>query len=219
MRIGSLHNGARGFDANQRITSAQARDAVHKGYRFAVRYVRRAATNAYDVTAGEIAGLLQAGLGLMLVQHVALPGWHATADLGRQYGQTAVLEAARAGYPRGCQLWCDLEGVSPEVPASWVIGYCNAWYAAVALGDFRPGLYVGDSCGLTADQLYRNLRFDAYWSAYNLNRDQYPAVRGVQMRQKVATLEDLIVGLTNDKMDVDVISADARGGTPTLLLP
>lgn len=219
MKIGSLPDGSRGFDANQRITAEQARDAVHKNYRFAVRYVRRAPVNPNDITSGEIATLLQAGLGLMLVQHVAMPGWHPTADVGRMYGETAALEAARAGYPRGAHLWCDLEEAAASTPAQTVIDYCNAWHRSVELAGFRPGLYVGYGARLSADQLYRKLRFDSYWSAYNLNRDQVPAVRGVQMRQAAATLEDLIVGLTNQTMDVDVIHADALGGTPTLLIP
>ena len=219
MRLGSLPDGSRGFDANQRITPAQARDAVRKNYKFAIRYVRRAPVNDHDITAGEMAGLLEAGLALMLVQHVALPGWKATKDLGRMYGETAALEAARVGYPRGAHVWCDLEEVKAGTPAQDVIDYCNAWHQAVGLAGFRPGLYVGYGTRLTADQLYRRLRFSSYWSAYNLNRDQVPAVRGVQMRQHAATLEDLIVGLTNQTMDVNVIQADRLGGTPTLLLP
>jgi hypothetical protein len=74
MRIGSLPDGSRGFDANSRITSGQAHDAIRKNYRFAVRYVRRAPVNPFDVTAGELATLLDAGLGVMLVQHVASTG-------------------------------------------------------------------------------------------------------------------------------------------------
>jgi hypothetical protein len=89
----------------------------------------------------------------------------------------------------------------------------------VELAGFRPGLYVGYGARLTADQLYWKLRFDSYWSAYNLNADHVPAVRGVQMRQHAASLEDLIIGFTNQTMDVDTIHADALGGTPTLLLP
>lgn len=219
MRIGSLQNGARGFDANQRITSAQARAFVEHGYSFAVRYVRRSTPHAYDITAGELAGLLGNGLGVMLVQHVALPGWIPSGALGSSYGITAAAEATRAGLPHGVHLWCDLEGVRDGVPALDVIDYCNNWHRWVSDAGFRPGLYVGDSCGLSAVNLYRRLRFDSYWSAYNLNRDRHPIVRGVQMRQFAATLEDLVPGFTNQTMDVDVIHADALGGTPTLLLP
>jgi hypothetical protein len=39
------------------------------------------------------------------------------------------------------------------------------------------------------------------------------------MRQKVAKPADLVPGFTNQNMDADVISADALGGTPTLVVP
>lgn len=219
MKIGHLPNGSRGFDANQRITPAQARDAVHKGYAFAVRYVRRGKQNDHDLIAGEMATLLTAGLAVSVVQHVALEGWTPGAGLGASYGAIAADEARLTGVPRGVTIWCDLEGVKRGVPASETIAFCNNWHQKVSEAGYHPGLYVGDSSGLTATQLYRNLRFNAYWSAYNLNRDEQPAVRGVCMRQKVATLEDLIVGLTNQTMDVDVIATDRLGGSPMLLLP
>jgi hypothetical protein len=221
MIIGHLLDGARGFDANQRITRVQAKDAVAKGFQFVMRYVRRGQANDHDLIAGELAACLYAGLGVGVVQHVAPEGWIPGQNLGAAYGAVAAEECRAIGIPRGLgvSVWCDLEGVKRGVPAADVIAFCNAWHQRVTEAGYHPGLYVGDSCGLTAVQLYRNLRFDAYWSAYNLNRDQIPAVRGVQMRQKVATLEDLVVGLTNQTMDVDVIHADALGGTPTLLLP
>lgn len=219
MNIGHLPSGTRGFDANSRITPAQASDAFRKRYRFAVRYVRRAPVNSFDITAGEMATILDAGLGLMLVQHVAQPGWHPSLDLGRTYGDTAAQEATRAGYPKSGHLWCDLEEVASGTPAQVVIDYCNAWHRSVEAMGFLPGLYVGYGTRLTGEQLYRKLRFSSYWAAYNLNRDQAPTVRGVCMRQHAASMEDLIVGLTNDTMDVDVIQADAMGDTPTLLLP
>src|SRR6266566_4237750 len=75
-------DGVRGFDANQTITP-QIAAAFHKhGYRFCVRYVRRKDHHAYDLTHGEAAGLLDAGIGLMIVQHVAPEGWTPTVKDG-----------------------------------------------------------------------------------------------------------------------------------------
>jgi hypothetical protein len=78
-------------------------------------------------------------------------------------------------------------------------------------------LYVGYHAGLTPTQLYRSLRFTHYWGAYNLNSDQYPAVRGLQMRQSRRT-SNLAVSSGID-FQVDTIRADALGGHPTLLAP
>jgi hypothetical protein len=217
--VGFLPPGSKGFDANTPVSPEMARRFVAAGFTFAVRYVRRAAQNPRDVTTGELVGLLEAGLGLMLVQHVALPDWRPGATLGTAYGETAAREARGVGLVKGVTLWCDLEGVAAESHPSDVIGYCNAWYDQVYAAGYQPGLYVGDACGLTATQLYRNLRFKRYWSAYNLNRDVYPAIRGVQMRQKPYPAPAARVPGVPFEYDVDVIQADHFGDVPTLLLP
>jgi hypothetical protein len=220
MNIGPLPDSARGFDANQVITREHARAAFQAGYQFAVRYVRRRPFNPQDLTAGEVVTLLDAGLGLMIVQHVAAENrWIPAATLGTAYGATAASECQKVGIPAGVTVWCDLEGVAPGTTAPAVIAYCNNWHAEVAAADYQPGLYVGWHCGLSAVQLYRNLRFSRYWSGYNLDADKMPAVRGVCMRQFTAKESDLINGFTTQTMDVDVIHADAAGGTPSLLLP
>jgi hypothetical protein len=125
----------------------------------------------------------------MVVQHVAMPGWHPTGSLGASYGAIAAEESRMVGVPQGVAVWCDLEGVArrdehgDRTDPRDVISFCNEWHDAVKLAGYDPGLYVGDSCILNAHQLYYNLKFRRYWSAYNLNRDQFPEVRGVCMWQ------------------------------------
>ena len=216
--IGSVPNGTRGFDCNQRITLAMAKAAHAANYRFAVRYVRRNQTHSYDLKIDEILDVLRGGLGLMVVQHVAPENWTPSAALGTTYGKTAAGECRDVGLPHGVSVWLDLEGVETGVPRSAVIGYCTAWYREVLAAGYRPGLYVGWHAGLSAQDLYHALPFSSYWSAYNLNRDMEPAVRGVQMRQSAAQLEDRVAGI-DVEFDVDTIHTDAKGGTPSLLLP
>lgn len=217
--IGSLPAGTRGFDCNTTVGISIARKFVAAGFRFAVRYVRREQRHDFDITAGELAGLLEAGLGVMLVQHVAPPAWMPYAGLGHVYGTRAAEEAQLVGYPAGAVLWCDLEGVSARAEASDVIGYCNSWWRAVESAGYDPGLYVGDGPGLTGRELYHRLRFARYWAAYNLNRDQYPVVRGVQMQQRPYPGVDARVPGVPFQYDVDTIMRDARDSTPALLLP
>jgi hypothetical protein len=218
MRLATLPSGTKGFDANTHLSAAVAALFVDAGYRFAVRYVRRDTPHSYDLSAGELIDLLRAGLGIMVVQHVAPPGWHPTGPLGHAYGAIAAAEARSVGVPRGVTVWCDLEGVGPGVPAAEVILYCNLWHEAVLAAGYAPGLYVGDSCGLSAEQLYRRLRFTRYWGAYNLNADQVPAVRGLQMQQRASGVPDRVAGVPFE-FDVNVIAPDALGGSPVLLLP
>src|SRR5947208_6219270 len=98
MSAGALPDGTRGFDANGTLDTATAMYAASHGYAFAVRYIRRARVNPHDVTSGEVATILEAGLALMLVQHVASENaWTPSADLGRRYGAIAANECRRVG--------------------------------------------------------------------------------------------------------------------------
>jgi hypothetical protein len=211
-------SGLKGFDANDVVSPLAAAAFYDHGYRFCVRYVRRRSPHSYDLSPQEAAGILASGLGLMLVQHVAPEGWTPTAPLGADYGDVAASEATRVGMPAGVTVWCDLEGVAPRTPPRQVIDYCNRWHAAVAGAGFVPGLYVGFGAGLSPDQLYRSLRFTHYWGAYNLPPDKEPAVRGLQMKQRVRRQRDKVPGF-GALFQVDEVRTDALRGRPALLAP
>jgi hypothetical protein len=169
------------------------------------------------LTTAEAANLLNAGLGIMLVQYVeSESAWTPTAKKGTTNGGVAASEAERIGSPWGVTIWCDLEGVAVGSPRQQVIDYCNRWHSAVSGAGYVPGLYVGYHSGLTATQLYAKLRFTHYWGAYNLNSDEVPIVRGVQMKQSRHRPQDLVPDLQVD-FQVDRITADRLGGRPTLL--
>lgn len=216
MTIGTLPNGAKGCDTNTTVRADQARGFYTHGYTFIIRYVRRGLPNTHDLTASEVKILRSAGLAVMPVQHVADEGWEPTAALGSAYGVIAAIEARGCGIPVGVSLWCDLEGVYTGARDRDVINFSNNWYDAVGDVGFSPGLYVGYGAGLSAMQLYKELKFSSYWGGYNLDTDKVPAVRGLQMRQSVARAKDRFPGCP--EIDVDTIHADALGGTPTLLL-
>jgi hypothetical protein len=210
-------DGVRGFDTAERVTPAAAAAFRRAGYRFGVRYVRRDKPHASALSVSEARSLLDVGIGLMLVQYVeSEASWNPTAAKGTKNGGVAAAEAEMLGVPWGVTVWCDLEGVASGTPAQRVIDYCNRWHSAVTGAGFVAGLYVGYHAGLTATQLYRALRFTRYWSAYNLNADQFPAVRGVQMRQGIAAKGDKVPGLSI-AYQIDRIRADNLGSTPTLL--
>jgi hypothetical protein len=212
----TVPDGVRGFDANQPITATAAAAFHAHGYRFCARYVRRATAHDYDLTTHEAITLLEARLGLMVVQHVAPEGWLPTPHLGTTYGAVAASEARAIGVSAGVTLWCDLEGVAAGAIARDVIDYCNRWHSEVAGAGFVPGLYVGSGAGLNRLQLYRDLRFTHYWGAYNLNAAEVPAVRDLQMKQAVPRAADKVPGVSFPFL-VDSVSADALGGHPTLL--
>ncbi|HEV7991057.1 MAG TPA: glycoside hydrolase domain-containing protein [Gemmatimonadaceae bacterium] len=212
-------DGLIGFDTDRALKPSVAAAFFNHGYRFCVRYVRRDKAHPFDLSASEAESILEVGLGLMVVQYVeSEESWKPTASKGTSQGTTAGAEADKVGVPAGVTLWCDLEGVAVGTPATDVIEYCNNWHQAVAAAGFVPGLYVGWHAGLSTTQLYRSVRFTHYWGAYNLNADQAPAVRGVQMKQSERRPIDVVPGTKID-FQTDKVRTDALGGRPTLLAP
>jgi hypothetical protein len=203
--------GVHGFDANTPICSQTAADFYAAGYRFCLRYVGRTQMASYDLTAGEADIILDAGLGLMPVQHVLDPGWNPTGSLGAQYGANAAKFAQQIGFPPGVNVWCDLECVADDAAASDVVAYCNQWYAGVAAAGYVPGLYVGYQPGLSGGQLYDSLKFQHYWAAYNVDGVSNPEPRGWQMIQSVGS--GTIGDITTESYDADTTQTDGKGGT------
>jgi hypothetical protein len=207
--------GTRGFDCDAHVSIYAASQFRMQGYRFCVRYVGRIKQNPQDLTGSEASGILAAGLGLQVVQHVLNPGWTPTGALGKQYGAFAAQSAADIGYKFGGMLWCDLEGVGQDKPNDGidprdVIAFLNNWHSQVGYAGYTPGLYVGYDVNLTPDQLYQRLRFEHYWGSYNLDVDKRPSVRGLQMKQALQQRLDGIV------FDPNTVQRDALGGLPLM---
>jgi hypothetical protein len=210
-------DGVRGIDTAETVSASAAAALRKQGFRFCVRYIRRDLPHASALSVNEAKSLLNAGLGIMAVQYVeSESSWKPSAVKGSRNGGVAASEAEKLGLPWGVTIWCDLEGVEVGTPAQTTIDYCNRWHAAVSAAGYVPGLYVGYHARLTPLQLYRSLRFTHYWGAYNLNADQYPAMRGLQMKQSRRKPADLPTDFSLD-FQVDKVSADALGGRPTLL--
>lgn len=209
-------DGLRGFDCNQHLSTTQAKAFRDRGYRFCLRYVPRRVANPGDLSASEASGILQMGLALMVVQHVQRPGWLPTGDMGTEYGAFAAESCQEIGVPPGVTVWCDLEGVGSENPHDGVdprdvISFLNNWHNQVGSAGYTPGLYVGYDPDLTAEELGRSLYFEHYWGAYNLNSDEVPTPRGLQMRQDI---EQVLSGV---RYDPDTIHSDRLGGLPLML--
>jgi hypothetical protein len=202
--------GLTGFDINATVSAGNAQNFKAAGYDFCIRYIpRTAALAAGNLTNDEAAGIINAGLALMAVQHVALPGWEPTAALGTAYGSYAAEYCSEiVGLPQGINIWCDLEGVAPGTGAADVIAYCQAWYHAVHAARYVPGIYVGYDVELSSQQLYQSLSFRHYWRAYN---GPQVAVRGFQLVQKTE------VKVNGFDIDPNVTQSDHLGGIPQWL--
>jgi hypothetical protein len=195
-----------GFDVNQPLSGAQAAAFKAAGMDFCIRYLPRTpALISGNLTAKEIEIILTAGLSLMAVQHVAMPGWEPNAALGLEYGSYAAQYAKEISLAPGINLWLDLEGVGRRVKAEDVIAYCQAWYTAVSASGYVPGLYVGWNVVLSDQQLY-DLPFAHYWKAYNC--DQSIPTEGWQILQHPQ------LRMSGIEYDPDTIQADELGDLP-----
>jgi Domain of unknown function (DUF1906) len=179
-----------GVDTIGVLDTDSAQRYLARGYRFCIRYVShdRGPSEYVDLTASEAQTIVDSGLALMAVQHPLDAGWVPTADLGQIFGQNAALHATEAGLPPGVNVWLDLEGVAPGTPAADVIAFCNAWFQQVESAGFASGIYVGANPGLSADELYWDIRTQHYWkggsSAEAGVPDDIPP-RGYQLVQRI----------------------------------
>lgn len=200
-----------GFDVNQTLTGNQTDAFKAAGYSFAIRYLPRTESLiSGNLSQVEILAILSAGLSLMAVQHVPMPGWQPSLALGTKYGSYAVAYAEAIGLPKGLNIWLDLEEVAIGTTVEEVADYCTAWFTAVSAAGYIPGLYVGWNVVLSDQELY-NLPFKHYWRAYNC--DQNIPVRGYQLVQQPQKTLD---GIT---FDPNRLQADELGDVPFWLSP
>ena len=182
----------------------RAHDGVEHPIRFVWRYVGLGPSVGLDLDADEVEGILEAGLGLLVVQHCPRGPWAASAERGAQYGQRAVEHARAAGYLESCSLAIDLEGVSNQGRAA--IDHANSWIAAVEAGGFSPTDYIGYDSGLTADEHFALPRVHRYFGAagsWNVSK------RGLCCRQYPTTM---LAGVPFP-VDPDHAYPDAFGGS------
>ncbi len=197
----------KGFDADTIITAQTATEFKNAGYSFCVRYLSLGnGQQNGDLSNSEAQAILNAGLALSAVQHVMMPGWSPSAQLGTEYGANAASNAASIGLPQGMNLWCDLEGIAAGTSAQSVIDYSNAWYNAVQSAGYVPGIYVGANCVLDGNQLYYNLNFQHYWKS----ESTVPNIpnRGFQMIQEYVAQPVFGIGI-----DADFTQNDQQGGS------
>jgi hypothetical protein len=217
-RVAQANNGAIGFDTTTPLNSATANTYVSQSFRFCIRYVSRddagrqynAENGSADLSEAEASAIMQSGLALMVVQHVAPPPWAPTIALGKTYGKNAASYAAQGGLVSGACLWLDLEGIAEGTPHQDIIDYCNAWFSAVATAGYVPGVYVGYNVWLTEDELYFDLKTQHYWRADGDITDV--SHRGYQIFQNITNPG------TASEFDRNVIKLDAFNGLPLWMI-
>ena len=215
--IESAPDGALGFDVSHPINLQQAKAAFKAGFKFCIRYVPRRdlihdPVGDPDITFAEAEAILDAGLGLFLVQHVSLAGWLATGDKGKNFGTNAAIYAEHCGFPAGVNIFLDLEEVSATSTAAEIQAYCNEWFLALQSKGYEPGVYVGSKNGLNAEQLFSGTKFRHYWHAASEADPPKPRPgdRGYQMFQPL----NLTAAQRSKLTGVNIIGKPSLGSNP-----
>lgn len=157
-----------------------------------------------DIDAAERDAILNAGLTLLLVQHVNYPGWYASALNGAGHGASAAAHAMMVEYPKGCHIACDLEGVASGDAPQQIMDYVNGWCRQVISAGYLPALYVGYSCGLTSKELWELPLVSRYWTDFGQRQVDN---RGFCMVQE--SNGETVAGI---KIDRDHAMPDKLGG-------
>ena len=183
--------GVHGFDVNSVLNRRTCEAAKARGFAFCIRYVSRQDVQPKeDLSEIEASIILDAGLALMPVQHVAPENWSPSQALGTRNGKNAAKHAQQIGFPEGVNVWLDLEGAKASTPHETMIAYCNAWFAEIEEAGFVPGVYVGARAILTGNELFWRLTTKHYWRSGS----RVPDIphRGYQLIQTI---------IRNDKID------------------
>ena len=182
------------------------------GFRFAVRYLsRKAKPSSKDLTADELNIILDAGLAVMAVQHVAPAGWTPSDTLGVEYGGHAAAHAGTVGLVEKSSVWLDLEG---DRSGYWGRRRHRVLQCLVQRGRER-GLH--DRCLRRREQYsdwrraLPELKTKHYWKSGS-NVPDIPH-RGYCMVQHI-TPDDKVGGV---EIDRNVTFVDAFGSAPMLV--
>src|SRR5690349_25029947 len=93
----SAPDGVRGFDTTEKISAVAAMAFRRRGYRFAVRYVRRDKPHASALKISEAKALLSTGIGIMIVQYVeSEAAWSPSSAKGTRSEERRVGKECRA---------------------------------------------------------------------------------------------------------------------------
>lgn len=192
-------------DTNVRLGPEVLTNVKNAGFAGVVRYLPLPnVSGAKDVSADEVDAIMEAGLGLMLVQHVRFPHWDPRDHAGAIDANVAVSYAVQAGYMPGAHIFLDLEGILAGTGKA-TKRFAEAWAATILAAGYLAGCYVGFDVPLSPQDLYFLHGINSYWS------DAGP--RSVDVRS-FAIKQHAGIVIAGVPFDPDSVQPDRRGETP-----
>jgi len=198
----ALAPGLSGFDNIGADSAVQLNCLSASGFSFDVIDALGA---GWDTEYRTAAGL---GMSIVLFQGFYQPFWSDPAQ-GTARGQLMVTNAKSVGYPRGAQVFLNLEnnlsdGTSPTTRAG-MISWVKNWASEVRSAGFVPGVYVGVPQLLTTADLENAVGSDGvFWRSASSSAPQ--TNRGYVMRQPTISMP--ACGTT---IDVDISGSATNG--------
>ena len=162
------------FDTNFQFSQASAAallaSPILPSKRALLRYASLGAPSPRDITVVERDEIFAAGWqGLGLVQHVEMPSWIASPQNGQQHGAAAVAHAQLIGYPVGCHIGVDIEGLGnagapvQQYVTAWAKEVNGAGYLTLPYDGYDDGMPDAVKLALVAAGLVRP---GDWWSDY-----------------------------------------------------
>jgi hypothetical protein len=126
-------------------------------------------------------------------------------------GIRATAEMKALGVPPGTSAWLDVEACGSMDP-TMLKGKINAWAGAMSHAGFIPGLYVGEGCLLTSEELFA-LGVVRYWASPSDIKDRFGQLARPSCLYCCHQLYPSVLwgGVT---VDIDFVREDALGRLP-----
>ncbi len=194
--------GLKGYDNLAAENQSQINCLSAAGYSFDVIDV------IGDAWQGEYNAAAAAGMTIVMFQGFDATTW-ATPAQGTTRGGIIAAKATLARYPKGAQIFLNLEQNTPQaapgVTVAKMLAWINNWTRAVRSAGYVPGIYVGVPQLLTAGQI-NTIAGAVFWRSASSSAPQ--AGRGFVVRQP--SVSRPACGIVNG-IDTDVAGIDTRG--------
>ena len=205
--LSGIAKGLRGFDSLAIETQSQINCMVTAGYSYDM-------VNTNDLSNAEYNRAAAAGMKVVLFQGYYQDYWKSAA-YGTSQGNKAVATAKTVLYPRGAQIYLNLENTVNSTRAI-MLGWVKNWVTTVRAAGYVPGIYVGANPGLNAADLNSMPGVGAYWQSASISGVPVVA-RGYTQTQPYyrpgsnPPFKDYEQQLCGNEIDADYASTDRNG--------
>lgn len=196
--------GLKGFDTLNLESPTQLRCLSDAGYSFDMVNTNDPDGTPVGTWQNEYNAAAAVGMNVVLFQGYDRASWAVPSEATRR-ATIARDKAVHAKYPRGSQIFLNLENNLNGGPSTKMIAWVNTWVSIIRAAGYSPGIYVGAPQLLTVAQI-NAIPNVVFWRSFSASAPQ--AARGFVGRQTTVSSQSCgIVG----GIDQDIAGTDGRG--------